>query len=96
MLPVDLLPALPTCGGRDFPQGPVHAKRRDRPQSPRLCGENDQAAADVPLRGGRARLWEETPREGPGAHPALRCEDVGTQPAPAGAHAADSVSLQGR
>lgn len=73
MLPVDLLPALPTCAGRDFPQGPANVKRRDRAQSPRLCGENDQAAADVPLRGGRARLWEETPREGPGAHPALLC-----------------------
>lgn len=27
MLPVDLLPALPTCAGRDFPQGPANVKR---------------------------------------------------------------------
>lgn len=68
MLPVDLLPALPTCAGRDFPQGPANVKRRDRAQSPQLCGENDQAAADVPL-GGGGRLWEETPRGGPRAAP---------------------------
>lgn len=96
MLPVDLLPALPTCAGRDFPQGPANVKRRDRAQSPLLCGGKRPSSCRRPARGAGGVSGRRLRAEGPGPHPALRCEDVGTQPAPAGAHAADSVSLQGR